>query len=681
MNKLLKTLLISLSITCYDAYSQEEEKGEKWMEYIEELAEESEEDTESVGKLFDDLSFLSENPINLNTAGETQLKQLPFLTDIQITEILDYLKKNGEIVSIYELKNIKYLDTETIELILPFVYVGEIDRDKPFTFKNMLKYGKNELILRYNRTLNEKNGYKDIPDSILQKYPNRKYAGEPFYTSLRYSYNFENRIQAALVAEKDAGEPFLNKGYDYYTAHLLIKDIGMLRSFVLGDYKVAFGQGLILSHDFTALRGSALTQIQRSNNGFRRHYSTNESDFFRGAAATVALGRFDFSAFYSNRHADATVSDGIITSFKTDGLHRTPSEIEKKGNIAVSAFGGNIRYSGANFFLGLSALRYSFGGLTVDPAAAPYNLYYFRGTDNLNMSADYSWRHKNIVFFGETAFSGNGAAATLNAIHWSAPYGIRALLLYRNYSERFHALYGNAFSQNSGLQNEEGLYLSLQCAPGNYWKFSGYADFFFCPWLKYGINTPFAGREYQLQSEYSGIKKLSLALKLRYRRRYKNITSGSETLTEPAEYGRIRLQTTFKPSRSFTLRSVAEINLYDDPVSETSSGWIVAQNVTWKRAKAKLRADIYAAYFYTETYENRVYASEKNMLYVFSVPSFYGEGIRMSAVLRYNFTPSFYVAIKAAWSYYFDRDSIGSDLETIENNDRTDIDLLIRMII
>ena len=51
-------------------------------------------------------------------------------------------------------------------------------------------------------------GYGEQTDSILLLYPNRKYRGEPFYHSLRYSYTFEDRLQAGFVAEKDAGEPF-----------------------------------------------------------------------------------------------------------------------------------------------------------------------------------------------------------------------------------------------------------------------------------------------------------------------------------------------------------------------------------------------------------------------------------------------------------------------------------------
>ena len=47
--------------------------------------------------------------------------------------------------------------------------------------------------------------------AYLLLYPNRKYRGEPFYHSLRYSYTFEDRLQAGFVAEKDAGEPFLER--------------------------------------------------------------------------------------------------------------------------------------------------------------------------------------------------------------------------------------------------------------------------------------------------------------------------------------------------------------------------------------------------------------------------------------------------------------------------------------
>ncbi|MDR1221895.1 MAG: helix-hairpin-helix domain-containing protein [Tannerella sp.] len=651
------------------------------MEYIEELSEGTEEDSESIETLYNDLSDLSENPFNLNLVTAEQLRRIPFLSDIQLLNILDYRKNQGEFVSIYELKNIRFLDLQTIELILPFVYVGEINKDRPFTMKNLLKYGKNELLLRYDRCLNEKKGDREYPDSILQQYPNRKYVGEPFYTSVRYSYSFDNRFQMGMIAEKDAGEAFLNrrhKGYDYYSAHAFLKDAGKIRTLALGDYKVSFGQGLVISSDFTPSRSSILSQAERRNNGFRRHYSTNENDFFRGIASTLSLRNVDLSLFYSNWKADATVDGQTVSSFKTDGIHRTESDLEKKQNIRIQTVGGNIRYISPQLLLGVTAITYSFGGFTVDPEPRPYNRFYFRGKSNTNASIDYTWRHRRTSFYGETALSQNGSAATLNAFHWSASSGFNTLILYRHYNRRYQAFYGNAFSQTSAVQNEEGLYISMQWAPVPYWKFSGYADFFRFPWIKYGIDAPSSGQEYMIQADFSGIKKTTVSTRYRFRQREKNLTGLHEVLIKPVDQHRIRLQITHKPSDAMTLRTTAEGNVYDDNASSREHGWVISQNAGWKKDESPFQIDLYAACFNTTDYNSRIYSNEKNMLYSFSIPSFYGEGIRLSAVLRYYFTPQFYISAKAAWVHYYDRNTIGTDTEEIEGRDKTDLYVQLR---
>ena len=674
--RMLIMLFITMLTNSYIAYSQEVNVVEKWIEYIEELAEDAEENSESIEKLYDELSYLSENPLNLNIVTAERLKQIPFLSDQQIMNILEYRQKQGEFATIYELKNIRALDIETIDMILPFVYVGEIDKTRRFNIRNLLDYGKNDLILRYDRCLNEKRGYAEIPDSILQIYPNRKYVGEPFYTSLRYSYTFDNRLQAGFVAEKDAGEAFWNnyhKGYDYYSIHALFKDVGKMRTFAIGDYKVSFGQGLVISNDFTPSRSSILAQAERRNNGFRRHYSTNENDFFRGIASTVTLGKIDVSAFLSKRHADATVNETTISSFKTDGLHRTVGDLEKKGNIRIRTVGANVRYSSPNFLIGFTALNYSFGGLSVNPNPLPYNRFYFRGKHNTNAGLDYSWRNRQVVLFGETALSANGGMATLNALQWSASSGLKTLILYRHFDRKYQAFYGNAFSQGSTVQNEEGLYISMQWSPFAYWKVSGFADFFHFPWIKYGIDAPSSGKEYMIQTDFSKIKNTILSFRYRFRQREKNSTVGSEVSIIPADHHRLRLQLTHKLNKVMSFRTTFEGNVYDEPVSSTSRGWVISQNFGWKGINSPIQADFYAARFKTDDYNTRIFSSEKNMLYSFSIPSFYGDGLRLASVLRYNFSRSLYLSMKAAWTHYYDRNTIGSGLEEIEGRNKIDI--------
>ncbi|MDR0843682.1 MAG: helix-hairpin-helix domain-containing protein, partial [Tannerella sp.] len=523
MKRLLIILFISLFINCYNLVCQTTQPVEKWMEYVEGLAEILEDD-EQIESLYSDFSYLSEHPLDINTASTEMFKRLSFLSDGQIDALMAYRKRFGNMATLYELKNIEAMDWTTIELLLPFVYVGEanVNRQRSFTPENLFKYGKNELILRYDRTLQKKQGYKSQSDSILEKYPNRKYLGEPFYHSIRYSYTFDDRVQAGFLAEKDAGEPFLNryhKGYDFYSAHILLKDMGLLRTLTIGDYKASFGQGLLLSHDFMPGRSAFLSQAERRNNGFRRHYSTNEQAFFRGAASTVRWKELDVSLFYSNRKLDATVESAYITTFKTDGMHRVPGDMEKKGVVTAQTYGGNIRYATPNIIVGTTVLAYQYGDLSVAPDPKPYNLYYFRGSRNMNASVDYMLKNNRIKFYGETALSKNGGWATLDALQWTPVSYATGLILYRSYARDYQAFYGNAFSQNSTLQNEQGFYMGMQLSPVANWKLSGYADFFRFPWLKYEVDAPSSGTEYMAQLDYVKRDKFSTYLRYRYRKK------------------------------------------------------------------------------------------------------------------------------------------------------------------
>ena len=343
MKRLWITLLVYLLINSYNLNSQNIYSVDKWMEYMQELASETE-DEARIENLYTDLSYLVEHPFELNSVTENELKRLPFLSDQQITSLLTYRTKYGKLVTLYELKNMEGMDFDTISLLLPFVYIGDISVNKrPFSVKNLLKYGSNELQIRYDKCFQQKKGYCSYPDSILQQYPNRKYLGEPFYHHLRYSYAFDDRLQLGVVAEKDAGEPFWNsyhKGYDFYSVHLFFKDINKwLKSLAIGDYKISFGQGLVISNDFTPGRSSIVAQAERRTNGFRRHFSTNENDYFRGMASTVALKQFYISLFYSYRKLDAGVDNNEVSSFKTDGLHRLERDWEKKHTVPMQTYG------------------------------------------------------------------------------------------------------------------------------------------------------------------------------------------------------------------------------------------------------------------------------------------------------------------------------------------------------
>lgn len=343
----------------------------------------------------------------------------------------------------------------------------------------------------------------------------------------------------------------------------------------------------------------------------------------------------------------------------------------------MRSFGGNLRYASENLCVGLTALNYSFGGKRYEPELKPYNLYYFWGEENTNISVDYMFRRGAIKFYGETAVSKNKAIATLNGLQIQPTSYASFLLLYRNYSKKYQAVYGNAFGQNSTVQNEEGVYIGMQLTPFPYWKLSAYADVFRFPWLKYGVDTPSSGEEYMMQMEHNRGRNTSFSLRYRYKQTEKNETIDNLIRIGEAEQHRIRFQFT-QVVHNWNLRTSLDGVGYKKESTNMNKGWMIGQGIYYQPEKGKLRGDLYAAYFDTDNSSITINSFERTPLYVYYKPSFYGQGMRLACSLRYDISRQLMLTLKFASTHYFDRDKIGTELEEIEGSDKTDLNVILR---
>lgn len=193
-------VLVSYIVTDLQAQSN-------WVEWKEDISET--EDISNWQEQYEFLSELAEHPFNINTVTKEQLEQLPFLSDQMIENILYYIYKYGPMVSKKELLGIEGMDWQTRKFLEDFIYIGEAEKEKDkFWWKDVLKYNKQELLTRVDIPLYMKSGYADYNEKLLEKYPNRKYYGDPLYHNLRYRFQFRNQLYMGFTAEKDAGEPF-----------------------------------------------------------------------------------------------------------------------------------------------------------------------------------------------------------------------------------------------------------------------------------------------------------------------------------------------------------------------------------------------------------------------------------------------------------------------------------------
>ena len=682
MKSVLPTLLFLFHVSFL--FSQSEQTNTQWMLYLEELAESEDSEEGYIENLYNELSYLSEHPFNIQTVTKSDLEKLPFLAALQIENLLYYIYKYAPIVDIYELKNVEDLDRQTITYLLPFIYVGEEEEKvyaKP-SLKNVLKYSKQEILLGGNFTVQEKAGYKEASKEEKELYPHRYYLGDPYHLSFRYNFSYQDKIQFGVSGEKDPGEAFWNeqqKGFDFYAMNLTLKNIGRIKTLSLGDYRLSFGEGLVLNNNFSMGKTSDVININHKNTGIKRHVSTNENQYFSGAAGTLKFDRLESSFFYSHRNLDANADSATIYSFKKDGYHRVPNDIAKKNNAEIDLYGTNLQWRSDYWSLGLTAIHYSFGGKELNPELKPYNLYTLRGKEHTNTGISYSYRQKKVLFQGETAIDGFGKLASINNLQINPASFVNWTLSYRYYAKDYNALYAKAFSESSTVQNETGLYTGMKIQFLRKWELAAYWDYFSFPWLKYEVDAPSFGNDILAQLSYRPTQNIQMNIRYKRKEKSKNIRleDEHEVSVSPYEQHRLRYQLNYQLRPTILLKTQADYHLYES-TNNKQNGWSLTQTVSYAPDKTKFQLDGAFAYFHSNNWNTRINIYEKNVLYAFSFPMYYGEGLRYYAVIKWKITNSFTLYFKAASTHYFDRNTISSGLEEIEGREKSDIYALFK---
>lgn len=107
-----------------------------------------------------------------------------------------------------------------------------------------------------------------------------------------------------------------------------------------------------------------------------------------------------------------------------------------------------------------------------------------------------------------------------------------------------------------------------------------------------------------------------------------------------------------------------------------TQGLMILQDVQYGQNKWRLTGRI--ALFDAETFDNRLFAFENNVLWTFSIPSFSGQGMRYYVLGQYQFTSKLTAYFRFSRTSYTDREVISSGLQTIEGPNQTDTALMIR---
>jgi hypothetical protein len=289
INCLFKFLFILLLLPFALKAQQPESTNSDVEQQLEAITENSEDNETEDDSFIQSMRQYLKHPINLSTANLATLQELSIFSAIQIQQLISYRNRLGSFISIYELQAIPSFDLRLIEKIRPYVTVSVLENSRAQVGKRM-SAGNHSLLTRVTQVIEKSKGYLIDPRSGRSFYPgaNQKY----FF---RYQYQFKNLLQYGIVGEKDAGENLFKgaqkSGFDFYSAHFFLRNIGFIRSLAIGDFTVNLGQGLTQWQSLAFKKSSEVINTKRQLAVLRPYHSAGEIIFHRGVGRCSDLAR------------------------------------------------------------------------------------------------------------------------------------------------------------------------------------------------------------------------------------------------------------------------------------------------------------------------------------------------------------------------------------------------------
>ena len=648
-----------------------------WEEYFYEIYAMEEIDETSIEDDYEHLCELESSPLNINTLNPEDLYLIPGINRDQIDDIIKYRDRYGEFRTIEELALIESIDRPLRLFLCNFIIAEPTIKAKWYSrpiLDSIMRKGHGELMTTANIPLYNREGDKN------------GYLGYKYKYNIKLTGKFSDNIKYGFCGSQDAGEPlFANKnkwGTDYYSFYIKVNNIGRLKTFVLGQYKIKFGMGLIQNNCFGYGKQIMLSSMNNYDATITAHASRSDGGHFTGFANTLDLGKkgsinkWTLTSFWSYRKNDATLNkDGSISTIITNGYHRTPTEMEKKNNFSSLATGAHINYKRNGLYIGASMVYDWFDRpLNTNPNNNPnsYRTYYAKGYDFWNASLNYGYISRKFTFSGETATGSCNSIATINNMEIKLHRDVTVNAVQRFYSYKYYAINGKAFNDGGYTQNESGIYADITWIATKRITLNAYSDLSYFPWIKYYTSASSYSFDNNISLKYD-YNNWSIQAKYKFRIRQRNNSDKTAIINRYNNKLRISVQKSAEKVSTSTIIDLSRLTY----TGYASQGYSFTQNISIQvHNNATICA--FASYFDTDDSNTSVYLSERTIPGAYSSLSFYGKGVRFSTIIKSSLTSKVIANFKVSFTKYFNRNTISSGLRMIKHSHQTDIDLSVK---
>lgn len=255
-------------------------------------------------------------------------------------------------------------------------------------------------------------------------------------------------------------------------------------------------------------------------------------------------------------------------------------------------------------------------------------------------------------------------------------------IVQRTINAAYQAINGNAFTENTYPGNETGFYAGISIRPRIGWRLDAYMDIYKFPWLKYLVDAPSHGSDFLAQLTYTPNKQVEIYTRFRNETKQSN-QPDNNTVTNflvsiPKQ--NCRTQVSYKINAAIAIRNRVELLWYDKKGENAEQGFLTFADFIYKPMLKPYACIIRMQYFETDGHDSRIYAYENDVLYSYSIPSFFDKGFRYYINLNYDLGKKLSFWIRWAQTIYRNKTVIGSGLDEISGSHKTEFKIQLRWL-
>jgi len=593
------------------------------------------------------------DPLNLNRADAGEIAILPVISPSLAKAVVKERKENGPFVDETDFQRRLGLDSAILEALSQYTVVAVPGQAAAL---------KAHARFRARREFPESEGFQ-----------NGKVAGSPLQLHQRADFNFRDRLLGGFFVEKDPGEKRWN---DETAGFLQVLNASQTFRITAGRFIAEGGRGLVLWSPAGMFRGGdPAAPVRGTSSAVRGVASAGGNAALSGAALEWRNGFFKAAVCASKTRVDASLDgEGNITAVRTDGLHRTESEIEGKNAAGESILAAHFQAGRAGLRFGASGLwtRYDRTVDADDPERRPFG---FTGRTNAVVGTDWDVSAGPLTGTGEFARSRSGGTA------WTHGFAVDLeetffVVSFRRYAPDFQNPRASGFGSGA-TQNETGWYFGMTYRASDRTRITGLADLFRSPAKSWLVPVPSDGSEWMILAEHDWTD----AATVRFRARVRD-GMRMETFDDPAgtenrvlmdrSTRSLRAELELKPRPGLRLRSRIETVKTEtfgaDPAQPRSdSGVLFFEDLQFRKSD-RFSLSLRWTTVDTDSWDSRIVVLENDLPGTTALSSLYQKGHRWTVVLRCRIAAGFAVSVQFGSTLHAFTDSWGSGNDRISGN-------------